>query len=91
MVGALGFFVCCCFFPLPFFPLADLSGGMSLCLPSDERLMECCSARPECMAGVQKVTANGSRLLSNTRRLRTTRREKLTPRRAKAQRAPWFG
>lgn len=30
------------------FPLADLSGRwLSLCLPSDERLMECCSARPE--------------------------------------------
>lgn len=48
-----------------FFPLADLSGWMSLCLQSDERPMECCLARPEWMPCVQKVTVNGPRLLSN--------------------------
>lgn len=63
-------------FPCRFFPLADLSGGMSFCLQSDERPMECCLARPEWMPCVQKVTVNGPRLLSNAGRLQTTRQEK---------------
>ena len=47
------------FFSFFFFFLFSVGGPLrplSLCLLSDERLMECCSARPEPTPCVQKVT-----------------------------------
>lgn len=43
-------------FFLPCFSLEEPFPPLSLCLPSDERLKECCSARPEATRCMQKVT-----------------------------------